>query len=119
MTSSAVNTCTAIDNEDLLLCYDTANSELKQIKWSNFRKVSEFRAEGFAGIASAGSGTKTSIPYFNSVTRDTDQHGAISYVNNTTDGLVVTINTEGVYFVSYVTNNKAPPLYFQSHHAIQ
>lgn len=60
----------------------------------------EWRADTYAGYG----GTDTKIPYFTNVRSNVDTAGAITVVNNSTNGCKVTINIADFYTVNFCFN---------------
>lgn len=92
------STLTGMKPADKLMVYDTSESELKEITWNNILKDSYFRAQGHAGLGSV----DTKIPYFSTITSNIDNSNSWTHANNASGGLSITIDTEGVYSVSFV-----------------
>lgn len=60
----------------------------------------EWRADTYAGYG----GTDTKIPYFTNVRSNVDTAGAMTVVNNSTNGCKITINTADYYTINFTYN---------------
>lgn len=110
VTGAAIHAASAdtLADADEIGFWQIAGSVLKKITWANFKVLligaqCEWRADTAAGFG----GTDTKIPYFTNV-RVNALNGGLTVVNNSTNGLKITVNEAGDYAVSYYAYLSAP-----------